>query len=80
MITFPITGTIPADSSILMHALLLNHYHYGSVYPVGGASEIAFNIIPVIERSGGRVLVRANGTVYLLFYFTVSELKVNLNT
>ncbi len=26
---------------------------------MGGASEIAFNIIPVIEKSGGKVLVRA---------------------
>merc|ERR1711971_1043314 len=27
---------------------------------IGGASEIAFNIIPVIEKAGGKVLVRAN--------------------
>ena len=27
---------------------------------MGGASEIAYNIIPVIERAGGKVLVRAN--------------------
>lgn len=45
----------------MMHALLLNHFAYASSYPVGGASEIAMHIIPVIERSGGRVLVRANG-------------------
>ncbi len=31
----------------------------GGFYPVGGASEIAYNIIPVIERSGGKVLVRS---------------------
>ena len=42
-----------------MHALLLEHYMYGAYYPKGGASEIAFHIIPTIERSGGRVLVRA---------------------
>ena len=34
----------------------------GAHYPVGGSSEIAFNIIPAIERTGGRVLVRANVT------------------
>ena len=37
-------------------------YHFtdcGGYYPIGGASEIALNIIPVIERSGGKVLVRA---------------------
>ena len=31
----------------------------GGAYPVGGASEIAFHIIPVIEAAGGKVLVRA---------------------
>ena len=34
----------------------------GGAYPVGGSSEIAYNIIPVIEAAGGRVLVRANVT------------------
>ena len=34
--------------------------HTGGYYPIGGASEIAFNMIPIIEASGGRVLVRAN--------------------
>ena len=43
----------------MMHALLVNHFLEGGYYPKGGASEIAFNIIPVIERAGGRVLVRA---------------------
>jgi all-trans-retinol 13,14-reductase len=32
----------------------------GSCYPIGGASEIPYRIIPVIERSGGRVLMKAN--------------------
>ena len=31
----------------------------GAFYPVGGASEIAMHLIPVIEKSGGCVLVRA---------------------
>ncbi|KAF6021803.1 RETSAT [Bugula neritina] len=55
-------GTSPDQSSVLMHAVLINHFSYASSYPVGGASEIAFHIIPVIERSLGRVLVRANVT------------------
>lgn len=37
----------------------------GSHYPVGGSSEIAYNILPVIEAAGGRVLVRANVTEIL---------------
>ena len=38
-------------------------YHFtdcGGYYPIGGASEIALNIIPVIERARGKVLVRAS--------------------
>jgi all-trans-retinol 13,14-reductase len=37
----------------------------GGYYPVGGASEIAFNMIPIIEQSGGKVLVRADVTQIL---------------
>ena len=40
------------DGPFSMHALLVNHYKNGAFYPVGGASEIALNIIPVIERFG----------------------------
>lgn len=49
-----------------MQAILLQHYVHGGFYPIGGASEIAFNIIPVIEKSGGKVLVRANVTEILV--------------
>ncbi|XP_061080908.1 all-trans-retinol 13,14-reductase-like [Conger conger] len=52
-------GVPPKDSSFLMNALLLHHYKRGAYYPRGGASEIAFNIIPVIQKAGGAVLVRA---------------------
>ena len=31
---------------------------HGAYYPVGGSSEIAYNMIPVIESGGGCVLVR----------------------
>ena len=53
-------GTQPSESHLLMQSLVLRHYLKGASYPVNGASEFAFNIIPVIERAGGKVLVRAN--------------------
>ncbi|XP_067948219.1 all-trans-retinol 13,14-reductase-like [Watersipora subatra] len=59
-------GTIPSDSSIIAQAVLLNHFAYASSYPVGGASEIAMNMIPVIERGQGRVFVRADVTDILV--------------
>ena len=43
-------GTVPAKSHFGMHSVLLQHYQFGAFYPVGGASEIAYNVIPVIER------------------------------
>lgn len=52
-------GVPPKESSFLINALLLHHYKRGAYYPRGGASEIAFHIIPVIQQAGGSVLVRA---------------------
>jgi len=53
-------GTPPSKSNFTMQAALNRHFmKAGAHYPVGGASEIAYNIIPVIEKAGGRVLVRA---------------------
>jgi len=53
-------GTVPAESHFGMQSVLLQHYKFGAFYPVGGASEIALNVIPVIERTGGKVLVKAD--------------------
>ncbi|KAL4660500.1 putative all-trans-retinol 13,14-reductase [Arapaima gigas] len=52
-------GVPPKDSSCVINALLLHHYKRGAYYPRGGASEIPFHIIPVIQKAGGNVLVRA---------------------
>lgn len=57
---------MPREASFAMHASLTNHFKYGGYYPKGGPSEIAFNIIPVIERAGGRVLVNAEVTDILM--------------
>jgi len=56
-------GTLPSRSNFTMQAALNRHFmKAGAHYPVGGASEIAYNIIPVIEKAGGKVLVRAEVT------------------
>uniref|UniRef100_A0A3P8VR83 All-trans-retinol 13,14-reductase n=2 Tax=Cynoglossus semilaevis TaxID=244447 RepID=A0A3P8VR83_CYNSE len=52
-------GNMPKDASFSMHSLLVVHYLYGAWYPKGGASEIAYHMIPIVEKSGGAVLVRA---------------------
>ncbi|XP_078080088.1 all-trans-retinol 13,14-reductase-like [Mustelus asterias] len=52
-------GVLPKDASFMMHAFTTQHYQNGAWYPKGGASEIAFHIIPIITKSGGDVLMRA---------------------
>ncbi|XP_026216558.1 all-trans-retinol 13,14-reductase-like [Anabas testudineus] len=52
-------GNAPKDTSFAMHSLLVTHFLNGAWYPKGGASEIAYHMIPIIEKAGGAVLVRA---------------------
>lgn len=52
-------GVTPKKSSFAMHASVARHYFGGGSFPVGGSSEIAKNIDPIIEKSGGTILVRA---------------------
>lgn len=58
-VSLPSTGNIPKDASFSMHSLLVSHYLNGAWYPKGGATEIAYHMIPIIEKAGGAVLVRA---------------------
>ncbi|XP_032442578.1 all-trans-retinol 13,14-reductase-like isoform X2 [Xiphophorus hellerii] len=52
-------GNKPKDASFAMHSLLITHYLNGAWYPKAGSSEIAYHMIPIIEKAGGAVLVRA---------------------
>ncbi|XP_078671245.1 all-trans-retinol 13,14-reductase-like [Branchiostoma floridae x Branchiostoma belcheri] len=52
-------GVLPSKSGFALQASVAEHFREGGYYPVGGASEIAFNIIPVINKAGGAVLCRA---------------------
>lgn len=53
-------GLVPAESSFFIHALVATHYLKGAAYPIGGASQIAATILPVIEAAGGEVVTNAN--------------------
>ena len=52
-------GLPPKQASFAMQAMLTHHYLEGGAYPVGGSAVLAAGIIPLIERYGGAVLVRA---------------------
>ncbi|XP_062452870.1 all-trans-retinol 13,14-reductase [Rhea pennata] len=56
---YPTYGVLPSRASFSMHAILVNHFLAGAWYPRGGASEIAFHTIAVIQGAGGAVLGRA---------------------
>jgi all-trans-retinol 13,14-reductase len=52
-------GLPPKKSSFAMHATVVRHYFDGGSFPVGGSSRIVKTIEPLIERSGGTILVNA---------------------
>jgi len=59
-------GVPPGQSSFGIHAMIVGHYFEGAAYPVGGASRIAETVAPVIERSGGKIIVNAEVSEILL--------------
>lgn len=54
-----VLGVLPSELSMHVYAGLLTHFMSGAHYPLGGSSEIAYQIIRNIERYGGKVLVDA---------------------
>ena len=52
-------GLPPKQSSFAMHASVVKHYFRGGSFPIGGSSEIVKTINPVIERSKGKILIKA---------------------
>lgn len=52
-------GLPPSESSFVTHATLVYYFLTGGFYPVGGAAEIAKNIMPLIERNGGQALTQS---------------------
>ena len=52
-------GLPPKQSSFAMHASVVKHYFKGGSFPIGGSSEIVKTINPVIEKSNGKLVVKA---------------------
>ena len=51
-------GLEPSKAPFIALAMVHNHFlKQGGWYPVGGSSEFAYNMVPIIERHGGKVLV-----------------------
>ena len=52
-------GLPPKESSFFMHSTVVKHYFGGGSFPIGGSSQIVKTIDPVIEASGGSILIKA---------------------
>ena len=59
-------GLPPGQSSFGLHAIVAHHYLKGASYPVGGASRIAETAAPMIEQSGGKIVINAEVAEILL--------------
>ena len=52
-------GLPPKQSSFSMHASVARHYFDGGSFPIGGSSQIAKKVAPVIGAAGGTIVVSA---------------------
>ncbi len=59
-------GLPPSQSSFAIHAIVTQHYFSGGAYPIGGSSQIAKTLINTLEKTGGKVLVKAEVAEILL--------------
>ena len=59
-------GSEPSKVGFGMVAAIQDHFATGSFYPVGGSSEIAYTMIPVIEKAGGAVMMKTKVTDILM--------------
>ncbi len=50
-------GLPPSQSPFFMHAGIIQHFMKGGYYPEGGASEIADDVMPLVEAKGGNFLI-----------------------
>ena len=59
-------GLPPARASFAIHAMVFNHYLGGGAYPVGGSARIAEAMAPLIEATGGQIVIGAEVSTVLV--------------
>lgn len=52
-------GAAASEISFGVHALVMRHYFNGAYYPIGGARAFAKALVPVIEKAGGEIKLKA---------------------
>jgi len=51
-------GVPPSKSSFAIHCMVVDHYIPGAAYPIGGSERLAVGAVQLIEKLGGKCLVR----------------------
>jgi len=51
-------GLPPSLSPFMLHSLIVRHYMDGAYYPAGGAGVLAEAVREIVERAGGKILLR----------------------
>jgi len=69
-------GLAPKESSFSMHASVARHYFDGGNFPIGGSSQIVKTIDPVIEASGGTILISAEVDKVIIEKNTATGVKM----
>ena len=53
-------GSVPSRSSFAIQALVVKHFLHGGYYPVGGAREIANELLKTVAEAGGWTRINAD--------------------
>jgi phytoene dehydrogenase-like protein len=69
-------GLPPSQSAFGVHALIAGHYMKGAYYPEGGSGKIAETILPIIESTGGQVLLNHEVQEILIKHKTAYGVRV----
>ena len=69
-------GTTATEISFGVHALIMRHYFNGAYYRVGGAKVFAEALIPVIEKVGGAIRLKAKVQEFLVENGTVAGVRL----
>ncbi|MFT4754247.1 MAG: all-trans-retinol 13,14-reductase [Salibacteraceae bacterium] len=70
-------GLSPKKSSFAMHATVARHYFDGGSFPIGGSSQIAKTIDPIIEAAGGTILINAEVAEVIIENNQATGVKMN---
>ncbi len=52
-------GLPPAQSSFMIHSMVVKHYFNGGSFPIGGSSRLFDTILPTVQNAGGEVYISA---------------------